>query len=267
MDSIDKTFVNILWQHYDSLGREMPWRKCEQDGSFDPYKILVSEMMLQQTQVKRVIPKYREFLSKFPNIQTLANAPLSDVLLLWSGLGYNRRAKYLHEVAKKFSNCPFPRTIDELIVCKGIGRNTAGAVLTYAFNYPLDFIETNVRTVFIHHYFQDRDAVTDSEIQVILKRTLDKENPREFMWAIMDYGSFLKTSGHSAIDRSKHYTKQSRFEGSLRQIRGEILRVAKDGPLITEINYFDDVRFNKALIDLQNEGMIVVDANRISLAG
>ncbi len=190
--------------------------------------------MLQQTQVARVIPKYTAFLKKFPTWKALASAPLSDVLKEWQGLGYNRRAKFLQQTAKivteKYKG-KFPKQASEIEELPGIGPYTARAVATFAFNSPEIFIETNIRTVFTHHFFNGRgqsSSVHDKEILPLIERELNKSKmePRDFYAALMDYGSHLKANGIRINNKSKHYTKQSKFEGSLRQKRAAALRVA-----------------------------------------
>lgn len=253
-------FLRVLRAYYDQYGRhDLPWRKPEPDGSFDPYKILLSEIMLQQTQVPRVITKYREFLTAFPTVVVLAEAELGQVLRAWSGLGYNRRAKYLHDTAKTVvSGKSFPDTLTELVKLPGIGKNTAGAILVYAFNKPALFIETNVRTVYIHHFFGDKSGVADSEIIQLLERTMDKENPREFYWALMDYGTFLKGKVGNVNKLSKHYVKQSKFHGSRRQIRGQVLKVLGEKQCtFTELKtIIPDNRLEGVLRELAGEGLV-----------
>jgi A/G-specific adenine glycosylase len=216
------SFQEEVWEYYRHHGRhDLPWRV-----SVDPYHVMVSELMLQQTQVSRVIPKFNEFITKFPSAESLAAAPLSDVLTVWSGLGYNRRAKFLHQTAQVIAdeyNGEFPLAPDKLIKLPGIGRNTAGAIMAYAYNQPVAFVETNIRTVFIHHFFSNQTDVSDKEILRLVEQTMDPEHPREWYWALMDYGTFLKKSV-SNIEQSKHYTKQSKFHGSKRQIRGQVIR-------------------------------------------
>jgi len=192
--------------------------------------------MLQQTQVARVLLKYRQFLKSFPTFKVLAHAPLSKVLGEWQGLGYNRRAKFLHETAKiitKEYKGKFPKDILEIESLPGIGPYTARAISTFAFNNPEVFIETNIRTVFTHHYFSEKTSksnlevkISDTEIMPFIERDLKKSKmePRDFYAALMDYGSHLKTSGIRINSKSKHYTKQSKFEGSSRQLRGAIIR-------------------------------------------
>ena len=142
----------------------------------DRYTILISEVMLQQTQVDRVAPKFEAFIEAFPTVQALAQAEFKTVLGYWSGLGYNRRALWLQQAAKeiveKYAG-KVPQTISELSKLKGIGHNTAAAICAYAFNQPVVFIETNIRAVFIHHFFADRADVADSELLPIIADHVD----------------------------------------------------------------------------------------------
>lgn len=259
-----EAFQEVVWDYYRHHRRVLPWR----EAPFDAFKILVSEVMLQQTQALRVIPKYDAFLERFPNLEALARAALADVLREWSGLGYNRRAKYLHDAAKFLLDIPEPWELTSLTACKGIGHNTASAVLIYAYNQPLSFIETNIRTVFIHHFFNDQEQVADTEILSLVTQALDKEHPREFYYALMDYGTFLKKTVGNSSRQSKHYAKQSRFEGSLRQIRGEVLR-----QLMTEAQssqklkkLVKDQRLPMVLDSLVKDGLIIKRTGRYSLA-
>lgn len=219
-----KQFVSTVQRYYKLHGRSnLPWRETK-----NPYKILVSEVMLQQTQVDRVIPKYHSFLKLFPTVQHLAHATQDSVLKEWQGLGYNRRARFLHQSAKHVVSHLgglFPRTHEGLIELPGIGPYTAGAILAFAFNKPFPIIETNIRTVFIHHFFNNDADVTDTEIMKIAEKALDLENPSVWFWALMDYGVYLKKTVGNKNTQSKHYTKQSFFKGSDRQIRGAIMRV------------------------------------------
>jgi A/G-specific adenine glycosylase len=240
MTKWQRAFIETVWQHYHTAGRQdLPWRQTT-----DPYRILVSEMMLQQTQVDRVIPKYQAFIKQFPTFKKLATAPLSDVLTLWQGLGYNRRAKHLRECAKEVVSLykgylPADETV--LRTLPGIGPYTARAVLAFAFNTGLPLIETNVRTVYIHHFFNAKEHVTDEKILRYIEVTLDRENPREWYYALMDYGSYLKRTVGNNTKQSKHYKKQSTFVGSDRQIRGAIIRY------LTKTSHVSLVTLNKEL--------------------
>jgi A/G-specific adenine glycosylase len=221
-------FRTLVWGFYKEHGRsELPWRKTT-----DPYKILVSEMMLQQTQVERVIPYYKAFIKKFPTARALSRTPLSDVLKLWQGLGYNRRAKFLHHAAHEIvvdyaGKIPEDAAILESIW--GIGPYTAHAVMTFAFNHDAVFIETNIRTVILHHFFHDRTDVSDEDIANILKKVLPRGKAHDWYSALMDYGAHLKRSGIRLNAKAKGYTKQSTFAGSARQARGAILKELTKG--------------------------------------
>lgn len=209
--------------------RVFPWRK-----TVDPYRILVSEIMLQQTQTERVVPKYRAFLKAFPTVRALAAAPLAAVLRAWSGLGYNRRAKMLHAAARAIvaeHGGAVPKTFAELHALPGVGPYTAGAVLAFAHNIPHPIIETNIRTVYLHHFFKGKHGVTDAEILALVDATLDRTNPRRFYTALMDYGATLKRSMGNLNVRSKSYTKQSAFKGSARQLRGVLIRALGERPM------------------------------------
>lgn len=255
-------FLELVYSYYQQHGRhDLPWRLPESDGSFDPHKVLLSEVMLQQTQVPRVIPKFAAFLQQFPNVSVLAQASLGDVLVIWQGLGYNRRAKYLWQAAQMVVGGyggTFPHTVGELVRLPGIGTNTAGAIVVYAYNQPAVFIETNIRTVYIHHYFHDQTGVPDAAIRALLEQTIDRDNPRTFYWALMDYGTHLKQTVGNLTRASKAYAKQSKFSGSLRQLRGRVLRLLAGGPLPAErlLYELNDPRATRVLQDLEQEHMV-----------
>jgi A/G-specific adenine glycosylase len=255
-------FQETVWDYYREHGRDLAWRHAEADGSYDPYKIMVSEIMLQQTQAARVVPKYQEFINLFPTVQALANAPLADVLKAWSGLGYNRRAKFLWQAAEQIKGS-FPNTVEELVALPGVGVNTAGAILAYGFNKPVVFIETNIRTVYIHHFFADRLDVHDKEIVPIVEATLDKEYPREWYWALMDYGVYIKVTVGNTSRNSKHYAKQSTFVGSKRQIRGRVIKLLTEGPQPADNlkQYIVDERLDEVLSDLVKEQLVRQDSS------
>ncbi len=235
------TFLAILQQFYVDFGRhDMLWRQPEADNSFSPYKILVSELMLQQTQVSRVTPKYAAFLENFPDVRALADAGLGDVLRLWSGLGYNRRAKFLRQAAQMVERDfggQFPRTHANIIQLPGVGPNTAGAIMAYAYDEPVVYVETNIRTVMIRHFFEDQATVTDAAIRGVLVDIIaalaspgSPLSPRDFYWAMMDYGAFLKKSVGNLNRVSTSYARQSTFHGSRRQIRGMVIRLLTERP-------------------------------------
>lgn len=258
-------FVSVVWEYYDNDGRyDLPWRQPDKNGVFDPYAIMVSEIMLQQTQVKRAIVKYDEFLRAFPTVSSLGEAPLSSVLKTWSGLGYNRRAKFLWQAAQDIqAKGSFPQTVDLLVQLPGVGINTAGAIAVYAFNRPVFFIETNIRTVFIHHFFEDHDDITDKQLMPFIEEALGNalargHSPREWHWALMDYGTHLKQTIGNAARRSKTYTKQSKFEGSRRQIRGQVLRALAQRPhRFAELQQLmNDERLSEVLQALEGESFI-----------
>ena len=171
-------FKKEIWKYYKAHKREMPWR-----NTTNPYYIVVSEIMLQQTQVSRVISKYTSFIKKFPTWKKLAEAQLKDVLLEWQGLGYNRRGKALHSIAQKVVQeykSALPHELHILTTFSSIGLNTAGSICAFAFNTPTVFIETNIRTVFIHFFFKDKERIDDKDILKLVEKTLDTENPREW---------------------------------------------------------------------------------------
>ncbi len=223
-----RTFVKKIRAFYATHGRNhLPWRATQ-----NPYHILVSEIMLQQTQVDRVIPKYHAFLRTFPTVEKLAHAQFVEVLRLWSGLGYNRRARFLHRAAQevvKNHNGIFPRHYAELIQLPGVGPYTAGAVCVFAYNQPIVLLETNIRTVYLHEFFSADSNVRDNDIRPYIEATLDREHPREWYAALMDYGSFLKKQIPNPSRKSAHHVRQKPFAGSIRQKRGKILRALLSG--------------------------------------
>ncbi len=218
-----RVFIKHIWSFYKKEKRLFPWRETR-----DAYRILVSEIMLQQTQVDRVVAKYNSFLKKWPTIKKLAQADLRDVLEEWSGLGYNRRGKNLwllaQEVVSKYGGA-IPDTAALLEDLPGIGPYTARAILAFAFNKPHVFIETNIRAVYIHSFFGGTSRkIADGEIFPIIEATVDQLRPREWYYALMDYGAYLKKNKLSTNTRHKNYRKQSTFKGSLREARGAIMR-------------------------------------------
>jgi A/G-specific adenine glycosylase len=266
-----ENFKKKVFGYYAENGRhELPWRQ-----TVDPYKILVSEVMLQQTQVERVIPYYKAFLKAFPTVEALARAPLGDVLKLWQGLGYNRRAKMLHEAAKavvREHGGKFPKTAQELVLLPGVGPYTAGAVAAFAYNQDGIFIETNIRTVITHHFFFDEEQVSDAQVREVLERVFPTGQAREWYAALMDYGAYLKRSGVRVNARAKGYTKQSTFAGSAREVRGAIVRQLTKGTATKTqlLKLFDEERSEQVEAQLQkllSEKLIEKKGVRYALPG
>ena len=258
-------FKNCVWDYYRNHFRSMPWR-----SDINPYYVMVSELMLQQTQVQRVLVKFDEFILKFPTIKSLADATLSDVLEAWIGLGYNRRAKFLKQSAEiivNVRNNEFPQTLEQWISLPGFGKNTASAVLVYSQNEPLAFIETNIRTVFIHHFFEDFESINDKDIEALILATLDKDNPREWYWALMDYGTFLKKEYGNISRKSSSYTTQSKFQGSFRQKRAKVLKEIVTRKVVSfdelqQITAYESEILESALEKLVQENFIRTERNQ-----
>ncbi len=225
-----KKFLTVLQNFYLKNKRSsLPWRKTR-----DVYRILLSEIMLQQTQVSRVLLKYQEFIEKYPTAHALAQAPLRDVLIMWQGLGYNRRAKFLHEATKRLATASAKEISDYsfLTSLPGVGQSTAGAILAFTKNKPVIFIETNIRAVLLYHFFADAvEKISDTEITPILTKLISETtlSPRDFYYALYDYGTHIKTvlgkNKKTLHSKSTHYVKQSAFSGSRRQLRAFILKM------------------------------------------
>ena len=262
-------FIETIWEYYKNNKRDFKWRI-----NHEPYNVVVSEIMLQQTQTERVIPKYEQFLNTFNSFDALAQAPLKEVLTAWQGLGYNRRGLALQATAQKIINeynGTLPSSPDILISFPGIGKATAASICAFAFNIPTIFIETNIRTVFIHFFFNNQIEIKDSEIIPLIQATVDKQNPREWYYALMDYGVMLKKKLPNPSRKSAHHSTQSKFEGSDRQIRGMILKILTAQPWASyeELYAFiprEPQRIEKALIELRNEGFIKYNNNLFMIA-
>jgi A/G-specific adenine glycosylase len=252
-------FQQMVLSHYEQYGRDMAWR-----NTTDPYQILVSEIMLQQTQVERVTTKFPEFICAFPDFAKLAAAPLGNVLAVWQGMGYNRRAIALQKCAIRVMNeynGILPADVDILATFPGIGRATASSIAAFAFNMPVVFIETNIRRVFIHFFFADTENVNDAEIFPLVEKAFYRKNPRIWYWALMDIGSALKKTVPNPNRRSVHYTKQSPFEGSDRKIRGALLKILLKYPFLEEEEIIgrvaeDPHRVRRILGALEADGFI-----------
>lgn len=253
-------FRALIWRFYRRTGRHaLPWRKTR-----NPYHVAVSEMMLQQTQVARVRMFYPKFLKRFPSFRALAHASRREVLTEWQGLGYNRRAVALHrlahEVVAKYKG-KLPRDLTLLLDLPGIGRATAGSILAFAFNIPTPFIETNIRRVFIYHFFPRKKRVTEGEILALVHNTLDRENPREWYSALMDYGAWLAKQTKNPNRKYVRYRRQPKFEGSSRELRGKIVRYFLQHPRANAHTIAHTLkeplpRVAKTLAILKREGII-----------
>lgn len=253
------SFQKIIYGYYKDHERYFAWRNTD-----NPYYVVVSEIMLQQTQTDRVIPKYDQFITEFPTLQSLATAPLNRVIATWQGLGYNRRALALKcfavRIIDEFDGI-VPNDPDILGTFKSIGPNTAGSICAFAFNEPTVFIETNIRSVYIYRFFPQKKEVNDKELMPLIAQTLDFENPRIWYYALMDYGVMLKKTLKNPSRKSKHHSTQSKFEGSDRQVRGAILKM-----LVSEASLAEDVfigaisreapKIKQILSDLEKEGFI-----------
>jgi A/G-specific adenine glycosylase len=265
-------FRERVWAHFEDHARDdLPWRQTT-----DPYRVLVSEVMLQQTQVSRVAPKYEAFLRAFPTVEALAEAPIDRLLAVWQGLGYNRRAlalKRAAEVVVKRHGGSVPATLDELVALPGVGHATAAQVLAFAFDIGVPFIETNVRAVYLHEFFPGVEGVPDSALLPLVADTLDHDRPREWFWALLDYGTHLKATQPNPSCRSKHHVRQSRFEGSNRQLRGRLLAelTARAGggatlDVLAAAAGFPAGNVALALEALQSEGFVVSSSQGWRLA-
>ncbi|MDO8582891.1 MAG: A/G-specific adenine glycosylase [bacterium] len=255
-----KEFQKTVWDYYGANRRAMPWRDV-----ITPYRVFVSEVMLQQTQVARVMEKFSQFIKQFPSFRALAAAPLNELLSVWQGMGYNRRALYLKKAAEVVVldyRSRLPRNPEELEKLPGIGPATARSIAAFAWNSPEVFIETNIRAVFLHHFFVGRSSVSDSQLLPFVEQTLDRENPREWYYALMDYGTMLKKTNKNPSRASAHHIKQSKFEGSVRQTRGKIVKI-----LSAEKTSYTDaalakraaesaVKINAALQGLVRDGLV-----------
>lgn len=255
-------FKETIWNYYHVQGRDFSWRNVD-----DPYKVFISEVMLQQTQTKRVIAKYEEFLEAFSSFEMLALASLRDVLSVWQGLGYNRRGKFLYEAAQiiiEIYNGILPNDPELLVRLPGIGPATAASICAFAFNRPTVFIETNIRAVYLHFFFYEKTAIHDKELFPLIEQTVDQKNPREWYYALMDYGVLLKQTIPNPNRASKHHAVQSKFEGSDRQIRGKIVRLLTDHKTLTHDQLLQKTesqphRFDAILNQLVMEQIIMKD--------
>lgn len=262
----DKKFIETVLTHYKAHGRnDLPWRKA-----INPYKVLVSEIMLQQTQVARVAPKFAAWMKKYPTMTALSRSNLVDILKLWQGLGYQRRAKALWHIARTTSR--LPRSYQGLIALPGVGPYTASAILAFAHNtFPEFLLETNIRTALIDafhlvpHGGQGKSSIHDNSLHEDLSRlaqyeVVQRAGARTWYYALMDYGAYLKSSNISHNAKSARYATQSPYEGSLRQLRAKILFAITHGASLPK-----DERVNDVLELLVKEGYIVKKGKKYSI--
>ncbi len=256
-----------MWEYYRNNRRAMPWR-----DHIDPYHVVLSEIMLQQTQVPRVLTKFAEFTDQFPTFDALARAPLGDVLRAWQGMGYNRRGKYLQQVAQIVTDeydGILPDDPSILVKWPGIGPATAASIVCYIYNKPVVFIETNIRRVFIHHFFHDTEGVDDRDIWPLVAEAMDKQKPRDWYYALMDYGTHLAKTVPNPNRRSRHHSMQSRFAGSRRQVRGAVLRALSGAPAgMTSAELaqaVSDERLEEVVNAMEREGLVRAEADVLKL--
>ncbi len=262
------SFKETIWNFYASHGRDFFWRTKP-----TPYHVVVSEIMLQQTQTYRVAPKFAQFIEELPSFETLAQASLRDVLSLWQGLGYNRRGMYLQKTAQKICtdyNGQLPNDPEILVTLPGIGQATAASICAFTFNNPTVFIETNIRAVFIYFFFKNQSEIHDKQLMPLIEKTVDQENPREWYYALMDYGVMLKQTMPNPSRKSRHHTKQSKFEGSDRQIRGAVVRLLTQFRSLDKNSLIEKIgkepnRVEKIVEKLISDQMISVRNKRLTI--
>ncbi|MHA2359292.1 MAG: Fe-S cluster assembly protein HesB [Candidatus Thorarchaeota archaeon] len=239
-------FQERIMQWWDENARDLPWR-CDSS----PYNVLVSEVMLQQTQVNRVVPKYLEFLNQFPTLEVLAAADTKELLQIWSGLGYNRRALWLREAARQIMvKNEFPNTVEELRNLKGVGPYTSRSILIFAFNKDLAAVDTNIRRVLIASGFADEE-MSSSQLQQVADDLLLKGRSCDWHNALMDYGALVITSSSTGVSPQ---TKQPRFKGSTRQLRGAIIRILTKSHTLS---------LNELISNLNSENIQCKDVNPV----
>ena len=239
-------FQQMIMSWWKKNARDLPWRKNP-----TPYQVLVSEVMLQQTQVSRVVPKYLEFLNEFPTLEDLASANTKQLLTVWSGLGYNRRAVWLKEAAGQIlERGEFPQEVGDLRRLKGIGPYTSRSILIFAFNKDLAAVDTNIRRVLIASGFANEDT-NEKKLQDIADALLLRGSSSNWHNALMDYGSSVLTSSSTGIEPT---SKQSRFAGSIRQVRGCIIRI---------LTQSDSLSIDEVTSQLSEEEMELVDLKKV----
>lgn len=253
-------FIRIILEFRQHHGRVFPWQQTR-----DPWPVLLSEVMLQQTTTARVLDKYRLFLEKWPDFQSMASSSLEDLLAAWSGLGYNRRALALRQTAVRSEEWGWTLPCDRaaLLSLPGIGPSTASAIRCFCYAIPDIYLETNVRRTVLHWFFPDEEGVKDKRIEPILLRAAERvEDIREWYYALMDYGVLLARLVPNPNRRSSSYTRQAQFKGSDRELRGRIVfMLTHQGPqkkatLMEALGDPDEDRVQSILEALDKEGFI-----------
>ena len=253
-----RKFQTMILTWWKTHRRDLPWRKTH-----DPYKILVSEIMLQQTQVSRGLPKYIEFLEVFPTVEKLAGAKTSSVLRIWKGMGYNRRALYLQNTAKKVVldyNGIFPNTEQQLTTLSGVGKYTARAIMVFAFAIDIAVVDTNIRQIITHFFFDDAPQ-PEKSIQEVADQLMPKGKAWEWHQALMDYGAI-------ALERNEKRSikkKSKPFKETNRYFRGRLLDLVyekqwKEADLMSEMvkKFGKDKEFMEEIINgMSKDGLIV----------
>jgi A/G-specific adenine glycosylase len=248
-------FQKKIFSWWETNRRDFPWRITN-----NPYHILVSEFMLQQTQTSRVMRVYENFLKNWPTKAELAEEASSNVIKFWSEnrLGYNRRAKWLHEAIIYLNKLDaFPKDPKELRKIKGIGSYSSRSILIFAFNHNLATIDTNIRRILIDQGFANEET-KDSELLSIAEKLLPHDKSRDWHNALMDYGAILKTARKTGI---KPRTRQKPFKNSTRAHRGSIIRLlsSQNGGSFEEISAAIKISkesLNTILSSLINDQMI-----------
>lgn len=263
---VRQRFRRVVRSFYRSNGRDFPWRRTQ-----DPYQILVSEVMLQQTQTQRVAERFPVFIHQFPNIRALAAARQSEVIRAWEGLGYYRRARNLHRAAQEVvSECngEIPDSYDHLRALPGIGEYTAAAVSAFAFNRAVPMIETNIRAVYLYVFFKEQEGVSDRRILALIEETMPKSGVREWFYSLMDLGVELKRATPRINHASRHHTKQKPFHGSDRRVAAMVLRyvIGCKRPISKELIVQETLgalsettldQIERALVRLEREKLLV----------
>lgn len=252
-------FIDHVMADYRTYGRTFPWRETH-----DTYRVLLSELMLQQTQTSRVQPKYLQFVEQWPSFENLAGAQLVEVLRLWRGLGYNRRALALVEIAKRSEAYGWSLPDNEQLLrsLPMVGPSTAAAIQSFCYGRKVIYLETNIRRALIHQFFVKTEQVPDSLLRSVLQELIQlTDDSRSWYYALMDYGVLLRTLSVNPNKRSRHYVKQGKFEQSNRQLRGLLLiALTEQGPTtktaLCRSLPFEPERVEQCLHSLVLEGFI-----------